>query len=539
MEKLVYISDFFVHEINGGAEICDDVLLQELFAKNIQIVKIKSMQLTAKHILHYIQNDYNFLISNFIGLSEECKKTLQVYKKRYSIMEHDHKYLITRNPIYYKDFLAPEEHIINREFYENANYVFCQSQKHADVVKQNIKTSNIINLGCSLWSDQQLQLIRQYCNNEKNDKSVILSSSNPIKGFEEAIKYCKENTINFSILETLAYDQFILELSKYNQIVMFPESLETFNRTLLEARMLNIKVVTNSFNGCTYEDWFKSLKGNLLIDFVQKKRSEIVELIKAKVFENNTANQQQGDITVILNCYRRPYNLKMQIDAINSQTIKPKQIWLWINDHEDNRDFDFSTIKIDRIFKNNYNWKFYGRFAAALLCDTKFISVYDDDTIPGSKWHENCLNTMKESQGILGSAGVILNSSTYSDHQRCGWPTQNDQTTEVDLVGHAWFFKREWLQHLWKEKPFTWDNGEDIQFSYMAKVHAGIKTYCPPHPRNDKELHGSILGNELGIDNKATSNNNIVSHQQFFTQRDLCVQNGIRNGWKTVNGVKA
>ena len=51
-------------------------------------------------------------------------------------------------------------------------------------------------------------------------------------------------------------------------------------------------------------------------------------------------------------------------------------------------------------------------------------------------------------------------------------------------------------------------------------------------------MHGSILGNELGIDSKATSNNNAVSHQQFFTQRDLCVQNGIRNGWKTVNGVK-
>ena len=131
-----------------------------------------------------------------------------------------------------------------------------------------------------------------------------------------------------------------------------------------------------------------------------------------------------------------------------------------------------------------------------------------------------------------------MNGNRYIQHDRCGWPSQNKDITEVDLVGHAWFFKRDWLQYLWKEKPFTWDNGEDIQFSYMAKVHGNIKTYCPPHPTEDTQMHGSILGNELGIDSKATSNNNSITHQQFFTERDLCVQNGLKNGWKTVKGIK-
>jgi hypothetical protein len=105
-------------------------------------------------------------------------------------------------------------------------------------------------------------------------------------------------------------------------------------------------------------------------------------------------------------------------------------------------------------------------------------------------------------------------------------------------VGHAWFFKREWLQYLWREKPTTWHNGEDIQFSYLAQKYAGIKTYCPPHPPQDREMHGSVLGNELGIDDKATSTNSAVSHQQFFSERDNCVQTGLRGGWKTVRGVK-
>jgi len=51
-------------------------------------------------------------------------------------------------------------------------------------------------------------------------------------------------------------------------------------------------------------------------------------------------------------------------------------------------------------------------------------------------------------------------------------------------------------------------------------------------------MHGSILGNELGIDNKATSTNSNVSHQQFFSERDMCVQAGLRKGWQTVRNIK-
>jgi hypothetical protein len=105
-------------------------------------------------------------------------------------------------------------------------------------------------------------------------------------------------------------------------------------------------------------------------------------------------------------------------------------------------------------------------------------------------------------------------------------------------VGHAWFFKRKWLRYLWQEKPTTWDNGEDIQFSFMSKIYGGIRTYCPPHPSDNKEMHGSILGNELGIDSKATSNNQETSHEQFFSERDICVRAGIKKGWQTVREVK-
>ena len=536
MNKLVFIADFFAHQIAGGAEIYDEILMNELQSHGVEVCKFNSAEFTKKHFALYEKMGFTFLVSNFVQLREDVKKIMKVYSSKYCILEHDHKYLSNRNPSEFRGFIAPEQMIINRDFYRSAKQVFCQSIKHAEVLSANLNIDNVTNLSCSLWSKEQIGLIRsKVC--DKNNLAMIINDTNVIKGTKESIDLCQKKGIDFNLIAKLPYDSYLSQLALHEKFVFLPKTLESFCRVIIEARMLGCKLVTNNLNGCTYEPWFKDLKGHKLIDYVDSQRDVVVNKIYDKLFEDKKLESENGDITVILNCYRRPYNLKMQVDAIRAQSVKPVQIWLWINYHEDNKDFDPHLLDVDKVFSNNYNWKFYGRFAAALLADTEYIAIYDDDTVPGKRWHENCLETMKTHEGILGSAGIILKSDQYINHDRCGWPTQNKVTTEVDLVGHAWFFKREWLKYLWQEKPVTWDNGEDIQFGFMAKVHGGIPTYCPPHPPEDRDLHGSILGNELGIDDKATSTNSSVSHQQFFGERDRCVQEGIKKGWKTVRGV--
>ena len=534
-KKVVFISDFFSNQVQGGAEIYDDILITCLRERGNKVCKFNSGEFTNKHLQLYLRTGFYFIISNFVNLKQNVRKHLEACPDRYVILEHDHKYVSNRNPAVFEDFKAPSHMIVNKSFYTAAKVVFCQSSIHAETLAKNLNIDNVTSLGCSLWSKGQLDFISSNIR-EKNDKAFVLNDTNPIKGLRDALKFCKNKEVPFDLVDKMPYEKFIETLSSYDKFVFFPKSLESFCRVILEARMLGCKLATNRLNGCTYEPWFKDYKGQELIDFVDKQREVIVEMIEAQVFKQS--EQKDGDITVILNCYRRPYNLEMQVEAIRKQSIKPVQIWLWINYHEDNRDFDPAVLGVDKVFKNDYNWKFYGRFAAALLVDTEYIAMYDDDTIPGQNWHKNCLGTMKTHEGILGSAGVILNGNRYMQHDRCGWPIRNKKTTEVDLVGHSWFFKREWLRYLWQEKPVTWDNGEDIQFGFMAKIHGGISTYCPPHPPEDKSMHGSILGNELGIDDKATSNNRAVSHQAFFSERDSCVQEGLKKGWKTVRQVK-
>tara|TARA_Y100000385_G_scaffold37666_1_gene35134 strand:+ start:33534 stop:34253 length:720 start_codon:yes stop_codon:yes gene_type:complete len=235
-------------------------------------------------------------------------------------------------------------------------------------------------------------------------------------------------------------------------------------------------------------------------------------------------------VTVILNCYKRPQYLKEQIEAIKNQTIDVDEIIVWYNKPEDEKQYNISGLGA-RVIMCDSNFKFHGRFAAALLAKSKYVALFDDDTIPGTKWFENCINCMETHPGIYGSSGVVCETEYYEPNYKVGWNgnPNNEEITEVDLVGHAWFMKRQDVEYLWREEPYSWDNGEDMQLSYYAQKYGGVKTYVPPHPTSDIEMWGSKNGMKYGNDFKASWRKS--NHMQL---RNEIVNRQIENGWKTV-----
>lgn len=524
--EITFVSDFLLADLKvpGGAEICNTILVSELRSRQHTVLEVRSQQITAAEIS---ASDTMYIISNFVSLAEDCKQVLRT--KKYLIFEHDHKYAATRDPSPFKDFILPKDLLRNVSFYENAAAVLAQTKIHAEVMRKNLpSTCNIINLGCSLWTEEQLQKIEAVVSSNRQFDCAVIKSNNPIKNTAKALEFCATRNLKYNLFGDLPYDELMERLAECEGLAFFPTTLETCCRLVVEARMLGCKVYTNELVGATSEEWFK-LKGADLIHFVRNARANIVS--KVEDLLTVPADSNPG-ITVILNAYRRTHLLQEQVERVRNQTIAPKQIWIWANYHEDAAGFDYNTLGVDRVFNNDYNWKFYGRFAAALLADTEYVALFDDDTMPGENWLKNCMETMKIQEGILGGIGVKLHSDSYADHERFGWASHNDKIKKVDLVGHAWFFKREWLSHLWTEKPVTWENGEDIQFAYLAQKYGGIGSYVPPHPQGDPSRSSSLKGYELGVDDKATSS--AANHHIFYPERDLVVRNAIKNGWKLV-----
>jgi len=256
-----------------------------------------------------------------------------------------------------------------------------------------------------------------------------------------------------------------------------------------------------------------------------------------------------SDITVVLNGFRRPENLNEQLDALNNQTVKPKEILLWYNHPgDDNLNYDIGT-EIPVAYCN-YNFGVWARFYFAMNAQNPYVCIFDDDTIPGRRWLENCLNTMKTHEGLLGTIGLLYTNpsppgpkcSYYEQYIRFGQAktaVKNNEPVQVDLVGHSWFFKREWLSYMVRELPHPRYNtcGEDMHFSYMLQKYANIPTFVPPHPSNDQELWGSIKGSVYGTDSVSMWETNQQSidgipfkqlmNEHFIEQR--------HKGWKLIN----
>ena len=108
-----------------------------------------------------------------------------------------------------------------------------------------------------------------------------MNSNIPHKNTIDAIRYCKVKNLDFELIPNLPYHDFLRTLAKNDTFVFFPKTPETLSRVVVEARMVGMKVITNSQVGATQEEWFQ-LKGAPLIRLMREKRDQIPSLIMKK-----------------------------------------------------------------------------------------------------------------------------------------------------------------------------------------------------------------------------------------------------------------
>lgn len=250
-------------------------------------------------------------------------------------------------------------------------------------------------------------------------------------------------------------------------------------------------------------------------------------------------NQLSTDISVVVNIYKRPENLVLQLEALENQSIKPKEIMVFQDPVASGDPVSFPEHLRDRfdvVEISPENVGVWGRFRFAQKAKSPLVCILDDDTVPGSKWLENCHQAMQNQEGLYGTIGVVmLDPKTYpKDFISVGWKNPNKKTVPVDFVGHAWFFKKEWLQDLLETPKEIQDLricGEDMSFSFQLLQKRGIQTFVPPHPGNQEELFGSIpkYGRPFGKSDAALSQS-----KESRARYNKAMQLLQKQGWKTV-----
>lgn len=246
------------------------------------------------------------------------------------------------------------------------------------------------------------------------------------------------------------------------------------------------------------------------------------------------------DVSVVLNLYKRPEKLKEQFNSIENQTLKPKEILLFQDAAEafsDSENDDMSKEGFTNIIKVAKNVGVWGRFAGGLLARSKYICLFDDDTIPGKRWLENCHSQMLIRKGLYGAIGIDskdLRQYPYAKYRRWGWANPSERRKEVDFVGHSWFLEKDWLGAMWINYSQFYDFkyvAEDAFLSYSLRKWMNIRTYVPPHPLGNIDFYGSQpqLALEYGQKSGDAISMNTVHLERMNKAISMLVDNGIYN----------
>ena len=319
--KILFISDFYINEIIGGAEICNNVLINKL--KNCyNITCEKSHNVKIQDIEKY---DF-FIIANFFQLNDEIKNYLSLNKqKKYVIYEHDHKYVLNNNPSIFPNFVIDENYLINKNFYSNSIATLAQSKIHSEIIQKNLLLENVINLGGNLWDDNSLSILSKYRNTTKTIKFGILKSTNKNKGMLQAIEYCNKKNINFELIEFQEYEEFINNLSKVENLIFFPQWLETFSRVSLESKVLGCKLITNKLIGAASEEYLHQ-NSDKVIETIKDKNIEIINIFK-NLINNNLSEitfvkkQKLPKVSIITSMYKAGQFIEHFLTDITRQSI--------------------------------------------------------------------------------------------------------------------------------------------------------------------------------------------------------------------------
>lgn len=273
MRKIV-ISDFTTAEMpHGGSEWVNKVMIDK-FGWEFEY----SNQVTS------FDYDAMYIISNISLMRPELVK--EIPKLKYVVMEHDYKICNSRHPWRYPNSMIPINERINYDIYAKAKAVFVQTNDHQSVYKLNEVKGRFVNLHCSIWGENDLNLLEELREKSliKNSKCAIYDTNNWIKNTSGAINYCHENNLEYTLIPNQDRKSFLSSISECSNLVFLPIARETFCRLVVEAKCMQVNVITTKNYGASLEGWF-DMNGDELINFLRVQTEDNLKKIEKYVNE--------------------------------------------------------------------------------------------------------------------------------------------------------------------------------------------------------------------------------------------------------------
>ncbi|MDB4337428.1 glycosyltransferase [bacterium] len=259
---IVFVSDMFVEDYVGGAELTTEALIGSC---PMRVLKLKP-QMIDMNTLQALSNAH-WVFGNFATLNHELIPSI-VANIKYSVLEYDYKYCKYR---------SPEKHAIAENkpcdchndihgkmisaFYYGATTLWwmseAQESKYHSMFPFLAEKNNVVL--SSVFDDRfflDVKLLNDLNKNKERKGWIVLGSNSWIKGADDAEQWCKDNSHDYEVVWDLPYQTVLKKLATAEGFVYLPKGGDTCPRMVIEAKLLGCKLHLNENVQHAKELWF-------------------------------------------------------------------------------------------------------------------------------------------------------------------------------------------------------------------------------------------------------------------------------------------
>ena len=316
--EIIFISDVFVEQYAGGAELTSEALIKR---SPVQVQKILSRDVNLELLQQGAQKYWIF--GNFASLDFNLIPTI-VANINYSILEYDYKYCKYRSP---EKHLFAEKEVCNCEntqhgkmisaFFFGAKSLWWMSeaqQKFYCTLFPFLSGQKNTVLS-SVFDDEFFVMTKKLRSKERQGSGpsgwIVMGSNSWIKGAEQGAQWCKESGHDFEVVWGLPYEEVLEKLAAAEGLVYLPLGMDTCPRMVIEAKLLGCKLHINDNVQHASEEWFDTDNFQEIEEYLYASR----DLFWKHIMDDANHKATISGYTTTRNCIEQGYPWK---DCIGS-----------------------------------------------------------------------------------------------------------------------------------------------------------------------------------------------------------------------------
>lgn len=277
--KVVFVQDFYLSDLVGGAELSMDALHK---SSPVPFAAIHARNLTTEIV--QAGKDLHWVFGNFAMLNPGLIQAFADSDISYSVFEHDYKFCRWR---------SVERHLTEgyeicrcetetwgkliEKFYLNAEQVWFCSIRHMERYFERFP--RLKSAKCDVLSavfgeeffEKMVPLIQSLSQRNKSGW-ITLDSDSWIKGTDDAKKWLTDNRKDFKLIKGMKPDEVLELMANSEGFVCLPRGADVSNRMVTEAKLLGCKVITNENVQHVGEEWLEHPDVNFTLSWLYGRR---------------------------------------------------------------------------------------------------------------------------------------------------------------------------------------------------------------------------------------------------------------------------